>query len=70
MSLSAKNGKLHSTIIKRTLHKRDELFHYLSQPDAKIKVIHIIMLIKGKKEGSRFGHFGGLVLDFPIFIYW
>ena len=30
----------------------------------------IYMSILAQKKSTRFGHFGGFVLDFPIFIYW
>ena len=25
---------------------------------------------RGQKKSTRFGYFGGFVLDFPMFIYW
>ena len=38
----------------------------------KRKVISYIRIecLVSQKKSTRFGHFGGFVLDFPIFIYW
>ena len=30
----------------------------------------LLLLTLLQKKSTRFGHFGGFVLDFPIFIYW
>ena len=33
-------------------------------------IIEFPRLDDPREEGSRFGHFSGFLLDFPIFIYW